>query len=875
MIITLKKVLNVLSATFIFFQALTTPLIVNAEGKIEPKSSDPIELTSIIDNSIFDEIHVEDPKDMFNQEIVVEDSIVADEDSQIFNEPNEILEETITYESTDEGAVATSKSDTASQEDESSPIIYVENAEQLRAALMAQTDDQIQLVGPITLTQLTTVTYNKAIDLNGYELVINGSGELRFSGSNIDAFILKNGKISGTATTFIGDGNNGNPTVATNQLSNLKVYLTDLTAEGNNFYNSMTTSVFLSGDIRIQVRNTGFRVKNFSALAGSTVSIHSSGGSASGTTAQVNNTMQGVTMGNYATTGTEKVFFVEENAHVSIEVDAGGMYNNGIADFSHLEVYGDLSVDTWGTSLRSTVSYLARQYVYVNFYPDSIGYIRTRSQVTTGVLYTYPAIVTVDGPRKFDMIYYGNTRFFWPWVGGNVIGSGIRNSTISFLNMNIAAWTTSAQGVGTPALLDSNLTYLSISELNNTNTGTVSTDSTILQQFNPNNYSRISNDINMPVANPELSINDASQYLLTTDMESIQGQAQYVDTDNQVVANVPVDKAEIKLVINNKEFITTTDSEGFWTLPIDLSEINTETIGSLTITDESLRSNTVSVFVKEPEPLIGQVTVHYSSIEGEKLLASKVLEGIVGDTYETTLEEIEGWELVEIPENANGIFEETPIIVQYIYEQKLDYGPVSPVDPIQPELEVDPENMPELPENQGLLSIDFVSQFNFGSQPITIKESTYYARPQRLMQEDGTVNETEERPNYVQISDRRIGNDQQGWQLAVTQDEQFQGEEGQELTGAQLRFLNQDIVTAQDGIDPSLQSMNPVTLIPGNKQILLHAEEGEGTGTWVYRFGDSDTASKSIELNIPKGTHTEAIAYATKLIWELSSVPGN
>ncbi|NMP59940.1 WxL domain-containing protein, partial [Enterococcus mundtii] len=125
-----------------------------------------------------------------------------------------------------------------------------------------------------------------------------------------------------------------------------------------------------------------------------------------------------------------------------------------------------------------------------------------------------------------------------------------------------------------------------------------------------------------------------------------------------------------------------------------------------------------------------------------------------------------------------------------------DTGPVSPVDPLDPEVEVNPENKPDLPEDQGPLSIDFVSSFNFGSQPITVNDQTYYAQPQRLLNADGTVNETEERPNYVQISDRRPENDRNGWQLAVTQNDQFTATNNRELNGARLRLTNQQLATA-------------------------------------------------------------------------------
>lgn len=196
-----------------------------------------------------------------------------------------------------------------------------------------------------------------------------------------------------------------------------------------------------------------------------------------------------------------------------------------------------------------------------------------------------------------------------------------------------------------------------------------------------------------------------------------------------------------------------------------------------------------------------------------------------------------------------------------------------PADPLNPEIEVDPENKPELPEDQGQLSIDFVSSFDFGSQSISVHNQTYYAQPQRLLNEDGTVNESEECPNYVQISDRRPEK-RNGWQLAVTQKEQFKGKENQELKGASLSLSNQQVITAQGGTAPGLQSV-PCVLIPGNRRILLKAQGDEGTGTWVYRFGDEQTAGESIALNVPKRTTPEATTYSTTLIWELNAVPIN
>lgn len=199
----------------------------------------------------------------------------------------------------------------------------------------------------------------------------------------------------------------------------------------------------------------------------------------------------------------------------------------------------------------------------------------------------------------------------------------------------------------------------------------------------------------------------------------------------------------------------------------------------------------------------------------------------------------------------------------------------NPLDPLTPEVDVDPENKPELPEDQGLLSIDFVSSLHFGNQIISAQDRTYYAQTQRLLNPDGTVNENEERPNYVQISDRRSENERNGWQLAVTQEEQFKGRDGQLLSGAQVSLSNQQLVAVRGNEEAPLIDSEPLNLVPGNRRTLIRAQGNEGIGTWIYRFGDAETAEESVALNVPKGANPEATSYSTTLTWELSAVPDN
>ncbi|MDA9428692.1 cell surface protein [Enterococcus mundtii 1A] len=273
---------------------------------------------------------------------------------------------------------------------------------------------------------------------------------------------------------------------------------------------------------------------------------------------------------------------------------------------------------------------------------------------------------------------------------------------------------------------------------------------------------------------------------------------------------------------------------------------------------------------EEVEEVKRTVRANYLNTEGKEIADSEVVEGLLGDNYQTKRKTIPGYSLTKIPPNETGIFTREEIEVIYIYELS---DLIPPIDPLDPEMEVNPDNKPEIPEGQGRLSIDFVSQFNFGKHNISVQDQTYYAQPQLLLNEDGAVNENEVRPNYVQISDRRPESQRNGWELAVTQQEQFKGKGNQVLNGASITLLNQQVVTAQGGTAPELQSVHP--LIPGNRQTLLKAQGSEGMGTWIYRFGNADTAEESVMLNVPKGSNPEATSYSTKLTWELSSVPDN
>ena len=199
----------------------------------------------------------------------------------------------------------------------------------------------------------------------------------------------------------------------------------------------------------------------------------------------------------------------------------------------------------------------------------------------------------------------------------------------------------------------------------------------------------------------------------------------------------------------------------------------------------------------------------------------------------------------------------------------------SPLDPLDPDKEVDPDNPPAIPENQGDFRIDFVSQFSFGSQERKIfEEGRYTALPQYILDENGDILEEEPKPNYVQITDNRA--DADGWQLSVTQKEQFETETGSQLSGASIQLKNRQLVANHEGEKPrEVTTDEVITLEPGEKQPLLTSANGEGKGTWIYRFGDGTSSDQSVVLVVPKETIPEIATYRTQLIWELSAVPIN
>ncbi|MGM0213478.1 WxL domain-containing protein [Enterococcus sp. AZ109] len=213
----------------------------------------------------------------------------------------------------------------------------------------------------------------------------------------------------------------------------------------------------------------------------------------------------------------------------------------------------------------------------------------------------------------------------------------------------------------------------------------------------------------------------------------------------------------------------------------------------------------------------------------------------------------------------DAVFSPAPII-------KVTKVDVGIRDPLNPDTRVNPENPPSLSDTQGNVSIDFISQFNFGTVEISKEDATYNALPQRLL--DGNGEQT--RPNFLQISDLRSPDEWCPWYLTATLSSQgFRSEDGEQLTGAEIILNNQELVTTSSNSNASPALIVPdARLKPGNATVLfLTMGTGSGRGTWIDRFGNADTAESSVQLDVPKGANPKATKYTATVEWILAITP--
>ncbi|MEI5993296.1 WxL domain-containing protein [Candidatus Enterococcus mansonii] len=196
-------------------------------------------------------------------------------------------------------------------------------------------------------------------------------------------------------------------------------------------------------------------------------------------------------------------------------------------------------------------------------------------------------------------------------------------------------------------------------------------------------------------------------------------------------------------------------------------------------------------------------------------------------------------------------------------------SPVNPLDPTEP-VTPNPDD-PHQTGTGGPLSLDYISNFHFGTKVIQTDDVTYYAQMDQVQNSLSTLISV---PNYAQVTDKRGLN--LGWKLTVKQNGQFKTAD---TTPAVLDNAEMSFVAATPNSTELISlapTTVPVTLDPtgASSSPVATALLSKGMGTWTLAFGTGANASQGVKLMVPNATAKVANSqYKTTLTWTLNDSP--
>lgn len=179
-------------------------------------------------------------------------------------------------------------------------------------------------------------------------------------------------------------------------------------------------------------------------------------------------------------------------------------------------------------------------------------------------------------------------------------------------------------------------------------------------------------------------------------------------------------------------------------------------------------------------------------------------------------------------------------------------GVLDPENPNQPlDPQPDEDDTGGKTGDTGPLSLDYVTNLEFGTHDVSIAAQTYKA--------------TNENPQpFTQVTDRRSKST--GWTLTVKA-ANFQSGGADTLPGASLTFKNGTAVSNLTDLTAP-QVNNPINVTTGgNAANVAIASAGEGRGTWITRW-DKD----NVELTVPQAAATQG-THTSTLTWTLTAGP--
>lgn len=174
----------------------------------------------------------------------------------------------------------------------------------------------------------------------------------------------------------------------------------------------------------------------------------------------------------------------------------------------------------------------------------------------------------------------------------------------------------------------------------------------------------------------------------------------------------------------------------------------------------------------------------------------------------------------------------------------------NPSDPIDP---TDPTNPGT--GNEGSLTIDYVSNIEFGTQKTASGTMIYH---------------TQNEHPFVQVTDKRGTG--AGWNLAAKATEFKSADGSKVLKGAELTFKNGVLKTQTENISPAPQNKD-VTFSNSDAHVMMNAKEETGRGTWVDVFSGKLNDNENVQLKVLPGTADTNVDYTATINWELADAP--
>lgn len=159
----------------------------------------------------------------------------------------------------------------------------------------------------------------------------------------------------------------------------------------------------------------------------------------------------------------------------------------------------------------------------------------------------------------------------------------------------------------------------------------------------------------------------------------------------------------------------------------------------------------------------------------------------------------------------------------------------------------------------GALRLDSVPSLDFGSQKLSLSDSTYKSL---------NLSPT------VQVTDERSINNATGWNVTVKASPFTSTTSTSKLNGATIHFSNGDSVSDLNYTKPTTVPFILTTDGDVGTVKIVSAKQGEGRGTWKTSWFPTPSAvtNDNVTLNVPGGV-MENEQYTSTLTWTLSNTP--